>query len=180
MVDMTRSRKSDFLGAEFNEFLFAPIGADATGTSLTVVSALARLDLDPWAEAANLTRLPEAVATQKLADLIARFPEIPLARVDSSKIAARLTALLPGRIRSNIGTPQIPLPNLPPAAQTLMAPRFVLLLLFITMAVMFGTQVVMAQFHPAKTLNSTQTAASTATPVKTPLLGVAHVGKTRN
>ena len=47
MVDITRSRKPDFLGAEFNEFLFAPIGADATGTSLTVVSALARLDLDP-------------------------------------------------------------------------------------------------------------------------------------
>jgi hypothetical protein len=132
MVDITRSRKPDFLGAEFNEFLFAPIGADASGTSVTVVSALARLDLDPWAEAANLTRLPGAIATQKLAELIARFPEITSARVDSSNIAARLTALLPGRIRSNIATPQIPLPTLPLAAQSLMAPRFVLLLLFIT------------------------------------------------
>jgi hypothetical protein len=180
MVDITRSRKPDFLGAEFNEFLFAPIGADASGTSVTVVSALARLDLDPWAEAANLTRLPGAIATQKLAELIARFPEITSARVDSSNIAARLTALLPGRIRSNIATPQIPLPTLPLAAQSLMAPRFVLLLLFITMAVMFGTQVVMAQFHPTKIQNSTQTAASTATPVKTPLTAGVHAGKTRN
>jgi hypothetical protein len=45
---------------------------------------------------------------------------------------------------------------------------------------MFGTQVVIAQFHPTKIQNSTQTAASTATPVKTPLPGAVDVRKTRN
>lgn len=180
MVDITKSRKADFLGTEFNEFLFAQIGADASGTSLTVVSALARLDLDPWAEAANLTRLPGAIATQKLTELIARFPEIPAVRFDSSKIAARLTALLPGRIRSNIATPQIPLQNLSPTAQALMAPRIIVLLLFIMIAIALGTQMVVAQFHHAKTQNSMQTTASTAILVKTPLAGVGDSGKTGN
>ena len=63
MVDIRDYRKPAFLGAEFNDFLFAAIGADAGGTYLTVVSALARLDLDPWAEAAILARLPGGIAT---------------------------------------------------------------------------------------------------------------------
>ena len=180
MVDFPQFRKPDFLGAEFNEFLFAPIGADASGTSVTMVSALARLDLDPWAEAANLTRLPGAIATQKLAELISRFPEIPSARVDSSAIAARLTALLPGRSRNNTATPHIPVRNLPPRVQPPMATRFILLLLFITISVSLGTQMVIAQFHPAKTQNSTQAIASTAAPVKTPLRGGINAGKTGN
>jgi hypothetical protein len=177
MVDIMQSRKPDFLGVEFNEFLFAPIGADASGTPVTVVSALARLDLDPWAEAANLTRLPGAIATQKLAELISRFPEIPSVRVDPSKIAARLTALLPGRSRSETKAPPIPVRNLHPSAKALMAPRFILSILFIAIAILFGTQMVMAQFHPAKTQNSTQTTASTVTPERTPLPEGVNVGK---
>jgi len=43
---------SRFLGEEFNPFLFAFIGTDRAGGQLSVVSALARLDLDAWAEAA--------------------------------------------------------------------------------------------------------------------------------
>ena len=42
---------------DFDEFLYAPIGADASGNPVTLLSALARLDMDPWEEAANLARL---------------------------------------------------------------------------------------------------------------------------
>jgi hypothetical protein len=180
MVEMSRARKPDFLGAEFNEFLFAPICVDARGTSLTVVSALARLDLDPWAEAAKLTRLPGGIATQNLAKIISQCPEIPSARIDTPVIAARLISLLPGRIRSNIATPQIPAPNLPHAAHVLLAPRFVFLLLFITMAVLFGTKFVMAQFHSAKIQSDSQVAAATSEIVPTPPPGRVDFGKTGN
>ena len=86
---------SRFLGEEFNPFLFAFIGTDRAGGQLSVVSALARLDLDAWAEAASLARLPREVAAGKLAVLLQKFTEIPRIVPDSSAIAARLIALLP-------------------------------------------------------------------------------------
>ena len=45
------------LGSEFDAFLFAPIGEEKNGMLLSVVSALARLNIDPWQEAANLATL---------------------------------------------------------------------------------------------------------------------------
>lgn len=62
---------------------------------LTVLSALARQDLDPWEEASALGRLPQNAATRRLASLIAALPESPSARPDAAAIAARLIALLP-------------------------------------------------------------------------------------
>jgi hypothetical protein len=159
MVDTTDSRrpalrkpafpKPAFLSTEYNDFLFAAIGTDASGTYLTVVSVLARLDLDPWAEAAKFARMPGGIATQKLAELLSRFPEIPLARTDSAKVAARLTALLPTNFRDKISTPRLSIPALPPAAQMLMRPRFLLFLMSVTLGVMLVMQLIVAQMHPA-------------------------------
>jgi hypothetical protein len=169
MADIADAPEPAFLGAEFNDFLFASIGEDASGTYLTVVSALARLDLDPWVEAANLARLPKSVATQKLSELVSRFPEIPPVRADSIKIAARLIGLLPSRIRSQIPTPTLPTRNFYSKAQTLMAPRFILPLLFIMLAVTFGTQMVIKQFHlTAKPNNIVQTIATNSIEAKLP------------
>ena len=172
MVDIRDYRKPAFLGAEFNDFLFAAIGADAGGTYLTVVSALARLDLDPWAEAAILARLPGGIATQKLAEWVSCFPEIPAVAVDSTKIAARLTVLLPGRIRGKIPASRLPIQALHPAAQALMVRRFVLSLVFFALTVMLGTQVILTQFHPTARLNSAvQTVTSTRAQMKMPVGG---------
>jgi hypothetical protein len=88
------------LGSEFDDFLFAPIGEDRNGLLLSVLSALARRDLDPWQEAAELAGLPEAVATQRLASLIAALPDMPSVRHGPGTIAARLVALLPRRMDS--------------------------------------------------------------------------------
>jgi hypothetical protein len=44
---MTRLLWRQNLGAQFNDFLFAPIDEDANGSLLSVLSALARLDVDP-------------------------------------------------------------------------------------------------------------------------------------
>ena len=62
---MTYSSASQ-LGPEFENFLFAPIGADRNGMLLSVLSALARLDIDPWQEAAQLAGVAGETATRRL------------------------------------------------------------------------------------------------------------------
>jgi hypothetical protein len=94
---MTYCATVSHLGSEFDDFLFAPIGEDTNGMLLSVLSALARLDIDPWQEAAKLAGLPGETATQRLASLIAELPDEPAARPDPATIAARLIALLPRR-----------------------------------------------------------------------------------
>jgi hypothetical protein len=59
------------LSSEYDDFLFAPIADDAAGVPQTVLTTLARLNLDPWDEAATLFRLPRDSATERLASLIA-------------------------------------------------------------------------------------------------------------
>ena len=62
---------------------------------LSVLSALTRLDLDPWQEAAELSELPKDKAAVRLETLIARLPGPRLTQADLRAIADRLTALLP-------------------------------------------------------------------------------------
>ena len=71
---MTPGASVSFFRPEFDDFLYAPIGADRNEMPLSVLSALARLDIDPWEEAAELSELPKDTATQRLASLIARLP----------------------------------------------------------------------------------------------------------
>ena len=95
-------------GSEFNQFLYAPIAEEHSGMLLSVLSALARLNLDPWDEAARLARLPRATATSYLTTLIAALPEGPAARTDAGALAERLIALLPRRLASNAPPPAPP------------------------------------------------------------------------
>ena len=90
--------------SEFDEFLYAPIDDGSNGILLSVLSALARLDFDPWQEAANLARMPRESATKRLASLILALPGGPLAHLDARTIAARLIALLPHRGGMNIAS----------------------------------------------------------------------------
>jgi hypothetical protein len=99
---VTAAASVSFFRREFDDFLFAPIGADKNEMPLTVLSALSRLDLDPWEEAAELSELPKDTATQRLATLIARLPGGRWAHADSKAIADRLIDLLPCRSRSNV------------------------------------------------------------------------------
>jgi hypothetical protein len=69
---------------------------------LSVLSVLARLDIDPWLKAAELARLPRETATQRLASSIAALPPGSTAHLEHGTIAARLIALLPHQASSNI------------------------------------------------------------------------------
>lgn len=79
----------------FARFLAAPVGEDGRGTSVTVLSMLARLDVDPWVEAADLTKMPEATARQRLEALLERFKDVPTLVSDRGRLALGLLAYLP-------------------------------------------------------------------------------------
>jgi hypothetical protein len=83
--------------SQFNEFLFALIGKEGNGMPLSVVSALARLEIDPWQEAARLSDLPKELAAAALDRLIRRLPAGGWDQAETPNIAARLIELLPRR-----------------------------------------------------------------------------------
>ena len=101
---MTRSVSVVVRKSEFDDFLFATIGDDRNDTPLSVLSALARLDVDPWLEAAELARLPRENATQRLASSIAALPDRPSVYLEHGTIAARLIALLPRQVSPKISS----------------------------------------------------------------------------
>jgi hypothetical protein len=88
--DVTALQRSNL-----NEFLFADVGLEASGMTLSVVSVFARQGRDPWGEARRLADLPKSEAIDSLARTIAAMPrslwDLPAAVV----IAVRLTGLLP-------------------------------------------------------------------------------------
>lgn len=92
--------------SEFNAFLFAYVGEEKSGLQLTVLSALARLGLDPWGEAARLSELPKETATSALAAAIASLPEGGWKVSDTRSMAVRLVNYLPGRGAQSARSPQ--------------------------------------------------------------------------
>ena len=82
------------LRKDFDEFLFAPVGVDASGMPLTLLSLLARLGIDPWEEAAELAHLSREPAMQRLASRLEAMPNGPASAADTVNIATRLIALL--------------------------------------------------------------------------------------
>lgn len=84
-------------GSEFERFLHAPVGEDRNGSAVTVLSTFARLNLDPWEEAANLASLGREAAGSRLGLLLSRFGDVPALRRDHRSIARDLADLLPDR-----------------------------------------------------------------------------------
>ena len=95
--DVTALQRSDL-----NQFLFADIGTEANGMTLSVMSVFARQGSDPWTEAGRLAALPKADATDSLAHMIAGMPRSLWALPDAIVIAARLIGLLPARPTAGI------------------------------------------------------------------------------
>ena len=83
----TKVEFSPPLNGALDPFLTESVGVEENGMALTVLSALARLGLDPWAEARHLASLPKQVAASAIAHRFAL-------KADSA-IATRLAALLP-------------------------------------------------------------------------------------
>jgi hypothetical protein len=81
--------------SSFDDFLYASIREEANGAPLSVLSALARLGLDPWKEAASLAQLSRERAAQKLMSLIETLPHALSTDPVAEAVVPRLIALLP-------------------------------------------------------------------------------------
>jgi hypothetical protein len=80
---------------EFDEFLCASIVEEKNGMALSVMSAFARRNVDPWQETARLSQLPRDVATRELCAMIAELLPGSLSRGSPRAITERLMAPLP-------------------------------------------------------------------------------------
>ena len=87
------------IDSQFDRFLFARLHEDGE-TPLSVLSALARQDIDAWQEAARLNQLPKEAAVNSLASTIWKTNSERWSPSDASIIAARLVELLPSHRRS--------------------------------------------------------------------------------
>lgn len=90
--------RMDFLSkgvTPFDGFLYAKLGHDRRGNAVSVLSALTRLGLDPWDEAAELSSLPRGGAEARLSNLLSRFHDIPGLAAERSVVLQRLVGLLP-------------------------------------------------------------------------------------
>ncbi|WP_193369296.1 hypothetical protein [Pelagibius marinus] len=103
---MTLRPEYSLVHSEFNNFLFAYVGEEKSGLQLTVLSALARLGLDPWAEAARLSGLTKEAATSALTETISGLPGGDWEAADQRAIAVRLVGFLPRRSGTSAKSPQ--------------------------------------------------------------------------
>jgi hypothetical protein len=91
----------DLRDSSLNAFLFSDVGTEANGSSLTMLSLLARLGKDPWDEAAAWSRKPKDAAIRSLTDSISRMPPNQQVLDDARLTAARLVTLLPNQAAPN-------------------------------------------------------------------------------
>ena len=112
---MTSTDAFALKNSELNAFLFADVGTELNGSALTMLSVLARLEKDPWAEAAKWTNLPKRAAIDCLTQSIGKMPLGPRSDAETSAIASRLFLLLPTQARdpslsttATVTTPRLP------------------------------------------------------------------------
>jgi hypothetical protein len=107
-VEMGNSDVFSLQHSGLNEFLFAPVGTEPNGTSLSLLTVFARLGADPWGEAGRLAKLPKRDAIDSLATTIAEMPRSAWSLPDATTIATRLVALLPSRGTSGASSGDAP------------------------------------------------------------------------
>ena len=83
------------MNPQYDRFLHATVGDDLRGTSVTVLTMLARLGVDPWTEASDLAAMPDDTARPRLEALMARFTDVPSLISARSEVVSRLLAVLP-------------------------------------------------------------------------------------
>lgn len=105
-------------GTPFDGFLYAELGQDDAGRNVSMLSVLARLGLDPWIEAAELTSLSRDKARDRLSIALARAGEMSTLVDKPVMTVSRLLDLLPSAA-PGIGKGV----NLPDALKTLATGR---------------------------------------------------------
>lgn len=82
-------------GRPLDPFLHAAVGEDRNGNTVTVLSTLARLGLEPWDVAGELADLTREEARIRLGGFLARSGDVPALGRDHGTVTQRLIDLLP-------------------------------------------------------------------------------------
>ena len=91
---MARTDVFTMRDASCNAFLFSEVGTELNGSALTILSMLARLGQDPWAQAAAWAQLSKEAVIERLTTSIRRMPLTAGALSEAPATAARLSLLL--------------------------------------------------------------------------------------
>ncbi len=129
---------------------------------LSVLSALARLDLDPWREAATLAGMPQQTATRRLTSLIETLPDRPPSRPEPETISTRLIALLPRAASPSVASSKTF--TGPGPTQNSRGLVYAVLVSLLIMASMMGTQWAASNVHGTTKIDSAQASAAGAVP----------------
>ena len=119
---MTLRRSFRPLRPDLDKFLFATVGDEINDVPLSVLSALTRVGVDPWAEAGRLSSLAQPEAVEQLARLISELPGHFRSLPEARDMAGGLVDLLPRHDVPRVSTAQIqisprfPKPRLPRAS----------------------------------------------------------------
>ncbi len=168
-LGMNRAGPVAPLGHEFDSFLFAQVGEDEAGMPITVVTLLARSDLDPWQEAASLAGLAPVAAARKVASLLKALldPSLPPETIESR--ATRLVAMLP----SSTGAPTTIVQKiLVSGGSSVHRQRANALFVVIYIASMLATQLILANIGATRT-HAASTPPAASTPAQTAVLASA-------
>jgi hypothetical protein len=145
-----------------DSFLFATLEAGPGLMQFSVLSGLARIDVDPWREATLLAEMPAEAAVERLTDLLARLPTMdagsPGWRADVPRLIGLLHPTSPRR--SVFGR----------VAPETSAPTDTLTLLYVVVALILSAQVaIVTSLHPKPVSSSTpdlQSSSALAAPDK--------------
>jgi len=162
MTTIARLPATSALDTEFDAFLYEQVRTDAGAAPASVLSILARLDLDPWQEAAQLATMPEQLAMQRLIWLFAGLPGDLVYTPDAEVDVFRLIALLPNRTsarRSARAHPARDLRSILPRPVT-----FVAAVVAIAVALLVGSHFVLAGGAPPRAVLGGKPAATIASP----------------
>jgi hypothetical protein len=157
----SRSRTAiDGFGVEFRPFLQAQLWEEKNGMRLSILSALARLDLDPWQEAAVLAALPKETASLRLSELLRRLPGAPASAINGDPSWAGALGLLPA------ASPPAPTASVAIVARSI-RPKWLLIVELAFFASMLASFVIMIAQEPLSRGDSARPAAPAALSVHT-------------
>lgn len=123
------------LTCDFNNFLYSAVTDDPDQT-VSVLSALARHNVDPWDEAAQLAQMPKKIAIARLTSMISSANMDLTTQSRAELNATRLVELLPRP--SVLGIPRDSgVPSSRPGSYPLIIACIVVALLFVAF-VLFG------------------------------------------
>lgn len=133
---MMRARPALDPQARYERFLLACVRVDRNGLAVSMLSTLARQDLDPWRVAAELDALSTAAATTRLVTLLGTAHD---PSPEALATATRLVALLPhGRAPPGLARPPTAAPAVTNALGPVPALAHLLLAVLVVIALLVG------------------------------------------